>query len=50
METEKSSADGWIVGIVIVAAIVGLLLVARGPEDQDRSGAVAPVAAITLHA
>jgi hypothetical protein len=39
-----------VVGLVVVAAIIVLLLVARGPEDQDRSGAVAPVAAITLRA
>jgi hypothetical protein len=48
MESEKSSPAGWVVGIVVVAAVIGLLLFARGPEDQDRSGAVAPVAAITL--
>jgi hypothetical protein len=50
MESEKSSAAGWIVGLLIVAAIVGLLLVARGPEDQDRSGAVAPTATLIQRA
>jgi hypothetical protein len=50
METERSSPAAWVVGIVVAAAIIGLLLVARGPEDQDRSGAVAVVAAITLRA
>jgi hypothetical protein len=50
METEKTSAARWVVGIVLVAAIIGLLLLARGPEDQDRSGAELPTAAITLRA
>jgi hypothetical protein len=47
METERFSAVSWVVGIVVVAAIIGLLLLARGPEDQDRSGAFAPTAGIT---
>jgi hypothetical protein len=46
--TEKRST-GWIVGIVVVAAIIGLLLLARGPEDQDRSGAMA-LSAVTTRA
>ena len=50
MTSERSSAAGWVVGIVVVAAILGLLIFARGPEDQDRSGAMAPTAAITLRA
>ena len=50
MTTETSSPVGWVVGIVIVAAIIGLLLLARGPEDQDRSGAMAPTAVITVRA
>ena len=48
--TERTSSTTWIVGIAVAAAIIGLLLFARGPEDQDRSGAVAPVATITLRA
>ena len=47
---EHRSPTGWIVGIVVVAAIVGLLLFARGPDDQDRSGAMAPAAVITTRA
>jgi hypothetical protein len=49
-DTENRSTTGWIVGIVVVAAIIGLLLFARGPEDQDRSGAMAPAAVITTGA
>jgi hypothetical protein len=47
METQRSSPAAWIVGVVVAVAIIGLLVFARGPEDQDRSGAVAPTAAIT---
>jgi hypothetical protein len=50
MESEQSSPVGWVVGIVVVAAVIGLLLFARGPEEQDRSGAVAPIATITIRA
>jgi hypothetical protein len=50
-ETKReTSAVGMVVAIVVLAAIVGMLLLVRGPEDQDRSGAVAPVATLTIRA
>jgi hypothetical protein len=48
--TEKNSRTGWIAGIVVVVAIIGLLLLARGPADQDRSGAMAPSTVVTIRA
>ena len=36
-----------IVGLLVVIAIVLLVILARGPEDQERSGASVPVAAMT---
>jgi hypothetical protein len=39
-----------ITGLLIVIAIVLLVILARGPEDQDRSGASLPVAAETVAA
>ena len=44
-----ANADGtvrWVIAILIVAAIVLLVLFARGPEDQERS--VAPPAVSTV--
>jgi len=35
-----------IIGLLVVIAIVLLVILARGPEDQERSGASVPVAAI----
>jgi len=39
-----------IVGLLVVIAIVLLVILARGPEDQERSGASVPVAAIVTPA
>ena len=35
-----------IVGLLVVITIVLLVLLARGPEDRERSGATLPVAAV----
>ncbi len=35
-----------ITGLLIVIAIVLLVLLARGPEDQERSGATLPAAVL----
>jgi len=35
-----------IVGLLVVIAIVLLVILARGPVDQERSGASVPVAAV----
>ena len=35
METEDVSA--WVIGIVVVAALILLLLLARGPVDESRN-------------
>jgi hypothetical protein len=37
---------GYVVAALAVALIVLLVLFARGPEDQERSGASLPVAAV----
>ncbi len=37
---------GWLTAAVAVVLIVLLVLFARGPEDQERSGATLPVAAV----
>ena len=47
MESERRPVTGWIVGVVVLAAIIGLLVFARGPSDQDRSGAAAPAAVLS---
>jgi hypothetical protein len=39
-----------ITGLLIVIAIVLLVILARGPEDQERSGAWLPVAVTLLTA
>ena len=39
-----------IVGLLVVIAIVLLVILARGPEDQERSGAWLPVAAALITA
>jgi hypothetical protein len=39
-----------IIGLLIVIAIVLLVILARGPEDQERSGAWLPVAVTLLTA
>jgi hypothetical protein len=39
-----------IVGLLVVIAIVLLVILARGPEDQERSGASLPVAAALITA
>ena len=38
-----------ITGLLIVIAIVLLVILARGPEDQERSGAWLPVAVALDH-
>ena len=53
-DERPSAADGdsptaLIVAALIVLAIVLLLLFARGPEDQERSGAPPPVEAFKRH-
>ena len=50
MDGESRSPTSWVVAIVVVAAIVGLLLLVRGPENQDRADVVAPSAAVSLAA
>ena len=50
MDDDRRSPTSWVVAIIVVAAIVGLLLVVRGPENQDRSGVDAPSAALSLAA
>ena len=44
MDAEESLS--WVTAAVAVVLIVLLVLFARGPEDQDRSGATLPVAAV----
>ena len=39
-----------ITGLLVVIAIVLLVILARGPEDQERSGAALPVAAASVAA
>jgi hypothetical protein len=39
-----------ITGLLVVIAIVLLVILARGPEDQERSGASLPVAAALITA
>ena len=39
-----------IIGLLVVIAIVLLVILARGPEDQERSGAWLPVAAALITA
>ncbi len=44
-----ASADGavgWVIAVLIVAAIVAFVLFARGPEDQERSATPPAVAAV----
>ena len=48
MDSEESLS--WLTAAVAVVLIVLLVLFARGPEDQDRSGASLPVAAVTAAA
>jgi hypothetical protein len=43
---DGEGAVGWLVAALIVVAIVGLVLFARGPVDQERSGASLPLAAM----
>jgi hypothetical protein len=47
---DSDDATGYVVAIVAVVLIVLLVLFARGPEDQERSGAWVPVAAIAAAA
>ncbi len=47
---DDGGAVGWLIAALIVAAIVVLLLFARGPEDQERSGASLPVAVVLISA
>ncbi len=44
MDAEESLS--WVTAVVAVVLIVLLVLFARGPEDQDRSGATLPAAAV----
>jgi uncharacterized membrane protein YqhA len=44
MDREESMR--WVTAAVAVVLIVLLVLFARGPEGQDRSGATLPVAAV----
>jgi hypothetical protein len=41
---------GLIVAIVVLAALVGMLLLVRGPQDQDHARIPGSVAAIMLRA
>jgi hypothetical protein len=41
---------GWVIAALIVAAIVALVLFARGPEGQDRSAAPPALTALLVEA
>ena len=43
---DSDDGTGYVVAIVAVVLIVLLVLFARGPEDQERSGATLPVASV----
>jgi hypothetical protein len=48
--SETGSTVGLIVAIVVLAALVGMLLLVRGPQDQDHARIPGSVAAIMLRA
>ena len=48
MDTDRSM--DYVVAVVAVVLIVLLVLFARGPEDQERSGATLPEAAVATAA
>ncbi len=52
-ETPAANGDGisaWVIAAIIVAAIVVLVLFARGPEDQERSATPPTIATILVDA
>jgi len=50
MDPDTNSWANWIIGFVVVVALVGLLLLARGPSDQDHAQAPMPAAVVVTHA
>jgi hypothetical protein len=48
VSTAGDGAVGWVIALLVVAAIVLLVAFARGPEDQDRSGASLPAPAALI--
>ena len=47
---DGAGAAALLVAAMVVVAIIGLILLARGPESQDHSAVPRPVAAITASA
>jgi len=50
MDPDTNSWANWIIGFVVVVALVGLLLLARGPSDQDHVQVPMPAAVLVTRA
>jgi hypothetical protein len=48
MDPDTGSWANWVIGLIVVVAIVALLLLARGPTNQDRSVDARPMAVVAL--
>ena len=47
---DGAGAAALLVAAIVIVAIIGLILFARGQEEQERSGASLPVAAVLMTA
>lgn len=50
MDSDTDSLANWVIGFIVVVAIVALLILARGPTSQDRSVDARPMAVAALPA
>jgi hypothetical protein len=44
--TDEGGMAAWVIAAIVIVAIVLMILFARGPEDQERSGAILALALI----